>query len=150
MKLSKPILALSCALLLAGCAEPAGTSETPAAESESTSTVEATPLEKLIEGLAAQNYTAKMTMRSGAAMLGSTTDLSLSPEEFIYLQAEDTGVYYGQVEQGTAAVLFSGADVLDAQLLTPAKVSPWNFVYTVADIIGGAEKILAGAGGFLS
>lgn len=93
MKLSKPILALSCALLLAGCAEPAGTSETPAAESESTSTVEATPLEKLIEGLAAQNYTAKMTMRSGAQMLGSTTDLSLSPEEFIYLQAEDAGIY---------------------------------------------------------
>ena len=145
MKLYKPILALSCALLLAGCAEPAGNSETPAAESESTSIVEATPLKKLIEGLAAQNYTAKMTMRSGAEMLGSTTDLSLSPEEFIYLQAEDAGVYYGQVEQGTAAVLFSGADILDAQLLTPAKVGPWNFVYTVADIIGdGSDWALAG------
>lgn len=152
MKFSKPIMALSCALLLAGCADPVTTGTTGTSEADSTistpSDTETNPgssdagstgtmtLAELIAALEPENYTAKVTILSGAAIYGTTTDISLSKDEFIYLLSEDEGYYYGPVEQGTAAMLFSGSDILDAQLLSPAKVTPWNFVYTVLDIIG--------------
>lgn len=143
MKISKPILALSCALLLAGCADPVTTTDS-LSESESSS-APASLLEELVDKLANQNYTATATLRSGAQMLATTTDISISPEQFFYLQGEDEGIYYGHVGQGTAAVMFSGEDVLDAQLLSPAKVNPLNFVYMVIDIIGdGSDWELVG------
>lgn len=201
MKVSKAILALSCALLLAGCAEDlsssdsldggetstshsdvdvtgtpditelptdtdtdpgAGTDTNPDPVETDTNTepeepdvtpepsetepeepvdpIDAMTLAELIEGLGAGNYTVEANAAYSGVDTGSWIDYCISKEVIYNMATNVDGVYYGPVDQGTAAISFSGDQIVDGQLLSTAKVDAWNFVYTVADIIADESE----------
>ena len=191
MKVSKAILALSCALLLAGCAEDPAASTTPveggstattsAVDTGTSATADKTPditqttpdpdvtdpdlpdetdssktdvpdvtepevptdamtLAELIEGLGAGNYTVNASAEYSGVDTGSWIDYCISDQVIYNMSTTIDGVYYGPVEQGTAALAFSGDQIVDAQLLSPAKVDAWNFVYTMSDIIAYEDE----------